>query len=216
MAKSKSTQISQDTSIKEISEVSNGVEGVYTLKEPLSQDSKLQAITTLDGTSYYYGTPDPDIDKCEIAEVSKEYLESKILEAKQLKIAELNATCDKLLLSFKSSATGAERIYDSEVEDQLNILALVAAGVDSYFRCALPDGPKENVKHTAAQMKQVFADGLKHKSVIIGICGILKAFVETQSDIDKIRTINWTWFNTETQTIQDLYDFQKANNAKTQ
>lgn len=216
MAKSKITE-STDTSIEEFAEIADAVEAaeepVWVLKSKLSQDSKLKAITTLDGISYYCGIPDPEIDDCEKAEVSKEYLESKILEAKQLKIAEINATCDKLLLSFKSSATGAERIYDSEVEDQLNILALVAAGVDSYFRCALPDGAKENVKHTAAQMKQVFADGLKYKSVIIGICGILKAFVETQSDIDKIRTIDWTWFNTETQTIQDLYDFKKANNA---
>lgn len=179
--------------------------GVYTISsDKLPQESKLQAITTLDGITYYYGIP--DIEGCEASENTKEYLETLISEARQLKIAELNATCDSLLVSFKSSATGTERIYDSEVEDQLNILALVAAGVDSYFRCALPNAPKENVKHTAAQMKQVFADGLKYKSVIIGICGILKAFVESQTSIDRIRSINWLWFDTNSQTIVDPAD----------
>lgn len=187
-------------------------EGVYTLANgKLSQESKLQAITELDGITYYYGIPNPEIDNCEASENTKEYLETLIGEAKQLKIAELNATCDSLLVSFKSSATGVERIYDSEVEDQLNILALVAAGVDSYFRCALPGGAKENVKHTAQQMKQVFADGLKYKSVIIGICGILKAYVETQSSIDKIRRIAWTWFDTTNQTIADPLDLQNTS-----
>lgn len=187
-------------------------EGVYTLANgKLSQESKLQAITELDGITYYYGIPNPEIDNCEASENTKEYLESLIANAKQLKIAELNATCDSLLVSFKSSATGVERIYDSEVEDQLNILALVAAGVDSYFRCALPGGAKENVKHTAQQMKQVFADGLKYKSVIIGICGILKAYVETQSSIDKIRRIAWTWFDTTNQTIADPLDLQNTS-----
>lgn len=187
-------------------------EGVYTLANgKLSQESKLQAITELDGITYYYGIPNPEIDNCEASENTKEYLETLIGEAKQLKIAELNATCDSLLVSFKSSATGVERIYDSEVEDQLNILALVAAGVDSYFRCALPGGAKENIKHTAQQMKQVFADGLKYKSVIIGICGILKAYVETQSSIDKIRRIAWTWFDTTNQTIADPLDSQNTS-----
>lgn len=191
MAKNKSTQNTQS-------------EGVYTINGKLSQESKLQAITTLDGIAYYWGIPNAEIDDATESTRTKPELEELIANARQLKIAELNATCDSLLVNFKSSATGVERVYDSEVEDQLNILALVAAGVDSYFRCALPDGAKENVKHTAEQMKAVFADGLKYKSVIIGICGILKAYVESQTNIDKIRKINWMWFDTETQSITDL------------
>lgn len=198
MAKDKSTQ-------EEVSEVS---EGVYTISGKLSQESKLQAITTLDGIAYYWGIPNAEIDDVTESTRTKAELEELIANARQLKIAELNATCDSLLVNFKSSATGVERVYDSEVEDQLNILALVAAGVDSYFRCALPGGAKENVKHTAEQMKVVFVDGLKYKSVIIGICGILKAYVESQTNIDKIRKINWAWFNTETQSITDLSEIR--------
>lgn len=207
MAKNKSTQNTQNTSIEEVSEVSASV---YTINGKLSQESKLQAITTLDGIAYYWGIPNAEIDDATESTRTKAELESLIADAKSAKIAELNATCDSLLVNFKSSATGAERVYDSEVEDQLNILALVAAGVDSYFRCALPDGAKENVKHTAEQVKAVFADGLKYKSVIIGICGILKAYVESQTNIDKIRKINWAWFNTETQSITDLSEIHEG------
>lgn len=186
--------------------------GVYTITtDKLPQESKLQAITTIDGVTYYYGIP--DIDNCESSENTKEYLETLIVNARQEKNAELNATCNSLLANFKSSATGVERIYDSEVEDQLNIIALVAAGVDSYLRCALPGAPKENIKHTAEQMKQIFADGLKYKSIIIGICGILKSFVESQTSIDRIRSINWMWFDTDSQTIVDPADIVNAEDA---
>lgn len=214
MAKSTNNKsTSKDVNVLD-SETTEISEGVYTLANgKLSQESELQAITELDGIIYYWGVPNAEIDDATPSERTKSELEALISEARQLKIAELNATCDSLLVSFKSSATGVERIYDSEVEDQLNILALVAAGVDSYFRCALPGGAKENVKHTAQQMKQVFGDGLKYKSVIIGICGILKAYVETQSSIDKIRRINWLWFNTETQTITDPLDIANAENT---
>lgn len=206
MAKSKKLRNTSAEGVSETSEVENTTpagnpDSVYTLKSKLSQDSKLQAITTIDGITYFKGIPNPEIDDTEISNKTIAELEEAIANARSAKIAEMNAVCGKLLTSFSSSATGQERIYDNEVEDQLNILALVAAGVDSYFRCALPGGAKENVNHTAAQMKQVFADGVKHKSIIIGICGILKAYIGTQDNCDKIKTIEWSWFDTDIQSI---------------
>lgn len=206
MAKSKKSRNASIEEVSETSEVENTTpagnpDSVYTLKSKLSQDSRLQPITTIDGITYFKGTPNPEIDDTEISNKTIAELEEAIADARSAKIAEMNGICDKLLTSFISSATGQKRIYDSGVEDQLNILALVAAGVDSYFRCALPGGSKENINHTAAQMKQVFADGVKHKSIIIGICGILKAYIKTQTDCDKIKTIEWSWFDTDIQSI---------------
>lgn len=176
---------------------------VYTL-EKLSQDSKLKYITTIDGITYFYGIADSKIDKDAVeSNISYDSLQEKIVEAQNAKKAELNLICDKLISQFKSSATGEERIYDANIEDQLNIMAIVAANVDSFFRCSKDGITKENIKHTAEQMKQVFADGLKYKSVIIGICGILKAYVESQYDCDKIKTIQWSWFDTENYTIRE-------------
>lgn len=166
-----------------------------------SNESKLQYITTIDGISYYE-TEELE-DGLEAVDFTREALEGKVTEAKSSKIEELNRTCDTLIKQFKSSATGEERIYDADIEDQLNITAIVMAGVDSYFRCSKDGINKENVSHSAEQMKQVFADGLKYKSQVIGVCGILKAFVDSQTSVDTIKTINWGWFNAETMTIAD-------------
>lgn len=166
-----------------------------------SQNSKLKPITTIDGVSYY--ETDELEEGLEAVQNTKESLLQALEEAKSQKILELNKTCDTLIKQFKSSATGEERIYDADIEDQLNITAIVMAGVDSYFRCSKDGINKENVSHSAEQMKQVFADGLKFKSQVIGICGILKAFVDSQTSVDTIKTINWGWFNADTMTIAD-------------
>lgn len=166
-----------------------------------SQNSKLNPITTIDGINYYE-TAELEEGLIEVQN-TKESLMQAVEEAKTQKIAELNKTCDALIKQFKSSATGEERIYDADIEDQLNITAIVMVGVDSYFRCSKDGINKENVSHSAEQMKQVFADGLKFKSQVIGICGVLKAFVDSQTSVDTIKSINWGWFNTDTMSIAD-------------
>ena len=196
-----------------------------------TQNSDLRIVTILDGYTYLKrmipadeaGNPiegsetaiDTDALEFEFeeSEFTLDELNEKIANAKSEKCSELNKFCDSLITSFKSSATGKERIYDSDIEDQLNIIALVAAGVDSYFRCSTDGVHKENVKHTAEQMKAVFADGLKYKSTIIGICGILKSYVESQIEIMKNIVIEDPYLN-NAQNAGNADDAENAENIE--
>lgn len=109
------------------------------------------------------------------------------------KEGELNRRCDKLLESFESSALGEIYIYDMKQEDQINLLGLVIAGVDSFFRCAKKDTPldKQNIPHTKEQLRQVYNDGLETKSNLIYICGFLKEYIKTLDSIDEVKALKW-------------------------
>ena len=118
-------------------------------------------------------------------------LQMQIKEAKKQKINELNDACDVKLKSFKSSALGAEHIYDGSLEDQLNLMGAVAMNKDMHFRCAKEGGSKTNVLHTKAQLKQLYDDWLNYKAEIILECGVLKSHVESLSSIQEIEGVSW-------------------------
>ncbi|PAF51275.1 hypothetical protein [Helicobacter sp. 13S00477-4] len=109
------------------------------------------------------------------------------------KTTQFNSICDKYLENFQSSALGSAYIYDMAQEDQINLMGLVIAGIDSFFRCESKDNPKgkQNIPHTKEQLKQVYFDGLKAKSEIIYICGVLKEYLKTLDDVDSIRRLKW-------------------------
>lgn len=128
------------------------------------------------------------------AELPQEIIEKQnniLIEARKKKEAEFNLYCDNLLTSFSSSALGETYYYDSSLEDQLNLLALVVASIDGYFRCYRKDEPKQNIPHTKEQLKQVFQDGLAYKAKTIAICGALKAHLLTLSDVAEIESVSW-------------------------
>lgn len=123
---------------------------------------------------------------------SLQELQIKLLnEARVKKEVELNLVCDSKLTSFSSSALGDTYYYDSGLEDQLNLIALVVAGIDGYFRCYRKDEPKQNIPHTKKQLEQVFKDGLQYKAQMIAICGALKAYLLTLSDVAEIESVSW-------------------------
>ncbi|WP_233707349.1 hypothetical protein [Helicobacter cetorum] len=92
----------------------------------------------------------------------------------------INQICDtKILEGFNSDALGSLHHYDMRLEDQLNINALASANLGSPFRCAkvLEDntlGPKTYKEHTKAEIRKVFADGLRFKSEILNFYGAEK------------------------------------------
>ncbi|MDO7253881.1 hypothetical protein [Helicobacter cappadocius] len=112
---------------------------------------------------------------------------------KIIKETELNNRCNKLLESFESSALKEAYIYDMKQEDQINLLGLVIANVDSFFRCAKKATPndKQNIPHTKEQIKQVYNDGLKTKSEMIYICGVLKEHLKSLQTIEEIKALKW-------------------------
>ncbi|PAF49646.1 hypothetical protein BKH41_02860 [Helicobacter sp. 12S02232-10] len=119
--------------------------------------------------------------------------ERELTELKNKKIEELNKTCDASILNFTSDALGSEHIYDAKLEDQLNLLGLVAANIDSFFRCAPIDNPldKQNLPHTKEQLKAVYNDALKMKSEAIFKCGVLKDKVKKASGKEEVSKIVW-------------------------
>lgn len=131
-------------------------------------------------------------EKASLPEAYVKEQERLLNEAKQLKIKELNALCDSHLASFESSALGEIHSYDSKLEDQLNLLGLVSAGIDSYFRCLKKgESLKQNLPHSKAQLAQVYKDGLTYKSEQIYKCGLLKAKVEAAKTLDEVASVAW-------------------------
>lgn len=118
---------------------------------------------------------------------------TELESAKAAKCEELNKKCDELLLSFESEALGEVYVYDSELEDQLNLLGIVSANIDSFFRCRKKDESiKQNLPHSKEQLKQVYADGLSFKSKMIYRCGELKALVQNAKSLDEVASIVWS------------------------
>ncbi len=133
----------------------------------------------------------------ELPQNCQEWLNSQLKTARESKIKELNAACDKELLCFKSSALGEEYCYDLDYEDQINYIGLAIAGTDAFMRCYKVDangelvGFKQNLPHSAAQIQQAYKDAAAHKMSAIAKCGELKLKAETATSLSEISAISW-------------------------
>lgn len=128
-------------------------------------------------------------------------LDTILREQKDLKIAELNLSCDKKMESFTSSALGEPHQYGVTLEDQLNLLSLVVANLGSFFRCKKENQIPKNILHSKEQIQKVFKDGLIFKSQLLNACGVLKLYVEGLNDINAIKALTFDNFNFNKQTI---------------
>lgn len=152
---------------------------------------------------YSYGSSEVELTPpYEFSEFPPSYLvwiQDRMIDSKVEKIYELNKECDKRLFEFRSNALGEIHIYDMKQEDQINLMALVIANIDSFFRCTplnITNNietklPKQNIPHTKEQLLQVYTDALKYKSDLIYQCGVLKAYVNSLDDIKKIEVLQW-------------------------
>ena len=148
--------------------------------EVLKVSGSFQVIAEYNGLFYVIGENlNAPFFQAQLPQELQELREQELQRARELKIQELNAHCDSLLQSFSSSALGSEYIYDATLEDQVNLLELVVAYIDEYFRCYKEGETKQNIPHNKKQLKQVFHDWLQHKAQTIAICGILKAHLQT-------------------------------------
>lgn len=109
---------------------------------------------------------------------------------KPSKIEEINMACESAIVGgFQSSAIGTAHTYDSGRDDQLNIVGAANAGIDMPYTCTDSNGVKAEVLHTAAQLKQVYLDGINFKHAQLTKARTLKAQVDaakTQAALDKI------------------------------
>jgi len=122
---------------------------------------------------------------------------AKLLHNKKAtKTSEINSACAKAITSgFTSSALGTQHTYQSEQTDQLNLIGVVAAGTDDYFKCGVAD-TNGNITwnyelHTIAQLQQVLVDGKTHKQDLLQKANTLKTQVANATTVKDVEAIVW-------------------------
>ena len=133
--------------------------------------------------------------------ISKEEFETSLeqqilLLNKNKKVNEINTACAKEITSnFNSDALGDTHIYQSEQTDQLNLIGVVIAGQDDYFKCGVEDADGNVTwnyeKHTIAQLQQVLQDGKVHKQGLLQKANILKTQVANATTVEDVEAIVW-------------------------
>ena len=129
--------------------------------------------------------------------------EADIDSIKTSKLSSINITCKKAIISgFKSSSLQDEYLYQSDRDDQLNLMGLVANGIDNFLKCGLATIILENTiekevitwdykLHTIAQLKQVLGDGAKYKLDLLTKANNLKNQVQNATTVNELDGINW-------------------------
>jgi len=112
-------------------------------------------------------------------------------DAIALKVNEINAiVANKIIGGFASSALGDTHYYQSDKEDQLNLIGAIATGVDQYFKCS-PDNQNWEFKlHTNDELKVVINDGAAVKLHLLTIANDLKLRAKSASSIDELNAID--------------------------
>jgi|GEM_PF-2126231 len=104
-------------------------------------------------------------------------------DAAKIRIFDLSQACTAAIRSgFASSALGTEHRYQSDRDDQLNLIGAAQAGTDMPFKCADSQGVWAYRMHATAQLQQVLADGAAVK------LGHLQAFAEKKGMVEAIAT----------------------------
>lgn len=128
--------------------------------------------------------------------------EADIDIVRTFKIEEIEKNCEyEIVKGIKSSSLGAEYIYKSKNNDQLNLMGLLANGIANLLECGLVELVEDDIEkeiitwdyktHTIEQLKQVFADMTKHKLDLLMKTNILKTKLETATTLEELDEINW-------------------------
>jgi len=139
-----------------------------------------------------YGKGLTSITKAEVDRL----LAPTLAELKASKTSEINSACAKEITSgFTSSALGTPHIYQSEQTDQLNLIGVVTAGQDDYFKCGVTDA-NGNITwnyalHTIAQLQQVLGDGKVHKLALLKKANTLKMQVVSAKTVADVTKVVW-------------------------
>lgn len=119
---------------------------------------------------------------------------SFILEnAKTAQIVAITQSCAGAIVSgFSSSALGTAHTYPSQPNDQTNLIGAVAGGLATInFWCADSTLAWSFASHTAAQIKQVLADGGTQRMADSTKLAGLVAQVQTATTVAAVQSIVW-------------------------
>ena len=116
-----------------------------------------------------------------------------LVTAKLEQLAQINKDCESAIVSgFESAALGAAYHYQSDRDDQTNLLGLVAADEDLPLKCLAADATDWSyLLHTAAQLKQVLHDGANHKLQLLQRCNDIKIRIKNAQTLEAITAEVW-------------------------
>jgi len=120
-----------------------------------------------------------------------EFSDVEILSsAKSDKYDEISSKASATIMSgFASSALGASHTYQSDRDDQLNLVGMVVAGSDDYFKCTDANGVAGYKLHTIEQLRQVLSDGKTIKLTILQHADVLKAQADATETVELVNAI---------------------------
>ncbi|PLY08407.1 MAG: hypothetical protein C0625_02130 [Arcobacter sp.] len=122
--------------------------------------------------------------------------EADINLIKSTKLSTINTSCETAIVSgFASSALGIEHFYQSDRDDQINLMGLVTAGSDDLLKCGLKNDDEtitwEWKPHTKEQLKAVFDDGAAYKKEQLIKSATLKAQISAATTVEELDLIVW-------------------------
>lgn len=105
----------------------------------------------------------------------------------------LSVACQAAITAgFSSSALGAAHAYPSQPLDQTNLIGAVSSGLANVnFYCADSTGAWARVSHTAAQIKQVLADGATQRMAYSAKLAGFVAQVNAATTVAAVQAIVW-------------------------
>ncbi|WP_061244850.1 hypothetical protein [Leptospira noguchii] len=105
----------------------------------------------------------------------------------------VNSICEsKIISGFVSSALGTPHFYNSDRDDQLNLVGLVSLNIPVLYKCTDEDGVKEYRNHSANQIKQVLGDGAIRKTLLLQKAASLKSVIQSIETVDELDNVNIT------------------------
>ncbi|MGY2226473.1 DUF4376 domain-containing protein [Pseudomonas gingeri] len=111
-------------------------------------------------------------------------------------VAQINADCESSITAgFKSAALGAPHLYNSQLDDQLNLTGAILWGKDMLYACLDAQNTKAFRPHTAEQLRQVGNDFTLHKLQLLQLANDLKQQLNQAfqgGDLDAMQRITWT------------------------
>jgi hypothetical protein len=116
------------------------------------------------------------------------------VEFKTNKIVEFSLLAQNDIVNgFYSSALGDSNYYDSQPEDQLNLIGAVASGTTMPYSCRTggPNGIKEYKIHTNAQLVQVINDGKDVKLLALQKFNTKKNDIINAPSLEAADLITW-------------------------
>lgn len=96
-----------------------------------------------------------------------------------------------IVSGFSSEVLGSEHLYDSTIQDQMNLKDALMTESKSRIRCMnVMTGKKTFVDHTSEQIKELFNDFLRFKNIILYTADneklLLREFMDRDKTIDFI------------------------------